>query len=269
MAIAGLDRDPVASLRGRILTAAPLLATSRAIALIDSPRWPRDLDWSQREPTRRSPEADGRLLDAALRRLVKIIAADSIPAFRLSMYPTPQLGYFARCAADPACKPHLRAIATRLFGRLLDDRAPQNGSAPSGGSLFTRFMLAGFAAYRALEEAGVETFESYPALQFKLWAGGPLHSKAREPKPALDDRRAINSALRRRLGILVGAFEAATLDQADAEVLALGAAVAARRGGLVVLEEKCEGKFLVALDTAGIARLTSIGSNSFKELEAG
>ena len=33
---------------------------------------------------------------------------------------------------------------------------------------FTRFMLAGFATYRALERLGVPAFESYPDLQLRL-----------------------------------------------------------------------------------------------------
>jgi hypothetical protein len=79
------------------------------------------------------------------------------------MFPTPRYEYFARCARDPRCKPHLKAIAAELFGALAG-RRPVDGDAreraPSGGAIFTRFMLAGFATYCALERLGVPAFES-------------------------------------------------------------------------------------------------------------
>lgn len=200
----------------------------------------------------------GRALDAALRALVRPLAgtSDGGDVGRLSMFPTPTVSYFARCVASPTCKPHLRAFARGLFGDLLDGWRPGPDAPPRSGALFTRFMLAGFAAYRALEDAGVETFESYPDLQFRLWSDAPVPSK-RRPKVAFAARCRINARLRRRLKITGSA--PATLDQADAEVLAVGAAVAAREGGLVVLDNQPEGRFLVAIDARrlGFGGLTS------------
>ena len=120
----------------------------------------------------------------------------------LAMFPTPRYDYFARWARDPRCKPHLSAIATELFGELLDEwrRArPRRG----GGAIFTRFMLAGFATYRALERLGVPAFESYPDLQLRL--SSPSQSTQTLPPKrrhaeALAARRRIVASLAARLG---------------------------------------------------------------------
>ena len=131
----------------------------------------------------------GRLLDAHLRALVRSVRGDvgtDAALRRLSMFPTPRFEYFARCAASPACKPHLRALAHELFADTFD--AHDRGAAPRGGAIFTRFMLSGFAAYRALERIGAAAYECYPDLQFRLWAHGielpPKgdHRKALQPK---------------------------------------------------------------------------------------
>src|SRR5690349_11983494 len=115
----GLDESPCARLAQRISAAAPLL-DARATALVDSPRWPRDLDCSD-PARRRDPVPHGREIDVELRRTFLALTAaraDGAPRPGLSMFPTPPLSYFARCARDPRCKPHLKAIARELFDSL-------------------------------------------------------------------------------------------------------------------------------------------------------
>ncbi len=258
VALDGLNGTACSTLARRIKDAAPEL-DSRATALVDSPRWPRDLDWS-RGTQRRAPAPRGREVDAVLRQIFRTLvapsAAKAVPAVKLrrpglSMFPTPPYDYFARCARDPRCKPHLSAIAAELFGALSPDELGGDGearrSAPSGGAIFTRFMLAGFATYRALERLGVQAFESYPDLQLRL------SSPSTELPPK--DRRAEALAARRRIvASLAAALRLrdtpvpANLDQADAAALALAVAVCARRGALWVIGNPCEGRFMLALD---------------------
>src|SRR6266851_6300779 len=147
--ISGDTPGAVAQLAGRMIDIAPELA-GPAIAFVDSPRWPCDLDWSKSIPMARAGHARGRLLDAHLRALMRHVGGNGPTgaALRhLSMFPTPRFEYFARCAASPACKPHLRALARELFADTFDGQG--RGEAPRGGAIFTRFMLSGFAAYRA------------------------------------------------------------------------------------------------------------------------
>jgi len=141
------------------------------------------------------------------------------------MFPTPPLAYFEQCAADSGCKPHLAAIAREVLEvsppTIRDDQRSRKG-----GWLFTRFMLAGFALYRALKLTGVESFESYPYLAFSMW------KNPKESLPPKSDRDALLSRKRilKRIGErnrMVDLPEPATLDQADAAVLAVTAAVSA------------------------------------------
>jgi hypothetical protein len=233
---------------------------ARAIALVDSPRWPRDLDWS-RGTRRRDPAPRGREIDASLRRIFRTLMAAPEGKARapgLSMFPTPRYDYFARCAREPRSKPHLSAIAAELFGELpgelLDGDGAAREPAPGGGAIFTRFMLAGFAAYRALEHLGVPAFESYPDLQLRLSSPSTdLPPKGRRVE-ALTARGRIVAALAAGLGI-DDAPVAANLDQADAAVLALAAASAAVSGTLWVVSNSCEGRFMLALDARQARRL--------------
>jgi hypothetical protein len=244
----------VRELRERLISAAPDLR-AQAIALVDSPRWPRDLDCSRAGVAFRGQTPSGRELDAALRTLFRAVRSGWRDGRALSMYPTPPLAYFLGCAASPRCKPHLRALARELFGAGVDGARPYRDG-PAGGALFTRFMLAGFASYRALESAGVETFECYPDLEFRLWSRAPLPSK-REGARALATRRKVNAALRRRLGI--GKLPpAGSLDEADAEVLVLSVAAAAMESGLFVLRAAGEGSFLVAMRRRDTVRMAAI-----------
>jgi hypothetical protein len=244
VALEGIDGSAVAALAKRIRDAAPALGYG-AIALVDSPRWPIDLDWSHREPMPRLSIPTGRTIDRTLRELIRRLrgAGAARAVDRCSMFPTPPMAYFARCVSSADGKPHLRAIGLSLFASLAGCRAARR---PLGrGALFTRFMLVGFATYRALETAGVATFESYPDLQFRLWSDGSRLPPKAQRSRALVVRRRINARLASKLGVTIE--PAATLDQADAAMLALGAALAAREGALVVVEDPCEGSFMVAL----------------------
>lgn len=124
-------------------------------------------------------------------------------------------------------------------------------------------MLSGFAAFRALERLRARTFESYPHLAFTL------HKTADEPLPSKSERRA---ALCARIGI-VGRLaheagirempEIATLDQADAAVLAITAAQGAKWRGLFRVSAPQEGAFLLAVarrDRAAAAECASAGN---------
>ncbi len=161
------------------------------------------------------------------------------------MFPTPRLAYFAGRASRPDCKPHLRAAYVHLFGGL--DRLPNPGlsgeAIVADGGNFTRFMLAGFLTFRAFQSLGAQTLEAYPELQFRLATGARLLRK-RAGKPALAQRVGINRKLRRMIGIGRSPLPA-NLDQADAEVLALSATLAARNDSLAALEHPAEGRFLI------------------------
>src|SRR5260370_19637568 len=163
------------------------------------------------------------------------------------MFPTPRFEYFARCSASPACKPHLRALARELFADTFDGHGRRE--AARGGAIFARFMLSGFAAYRALERIGAAAYECYPDLQFRLWAQGTELPPKGDHRNALTVRTRINARIARNLG-LRGAARIATLDQADAAILALRAVAALALGMVPVSEEPAEAHFAVALGAA-------------------
>jgi hypothetical protein len=244
-AAAGAQRE----LARRIGRAAPQLDRG-AIAIIDSPRWPLDLDWSQPGVVRRADEVPGRAIDRALQRLVKALRAAGASTLKLAMFPTPRLDYFARQIAAPGCKPHLRAFGRELFGHGGTDPGP-----PKGGT-FTRFMLVGFAAYQALALRRVTRYEGFPDLQFRLWSGEePLPSKMRkgmrkaDRAAALDARRRLVATLAARLRV-DGAAAVSTLDQADAAILALSVLAAESTDCGLVVEHPAEGRFWLTLPAA-------------------
>jgi Protein of unknown function (DUF429) len=245
VALLGIEVSPggIAGLSIRLAEALSSCQTP-TIALIDSPRWPLDLDCRKSSLSPRFDDcASGRRIDARLRDFTKHLAATGEADFRLSLFPTPRLNYFRSCVQAPACKPHLSAIGRDLFGR---NDSPSTECGPRGGALFTRFMLAGFAAYQALEAIGVTTFEAYPDLQFRLWRDGrPLAPKSRG-KSALADRFAINFDIAVAAGIR-GADQIRTLDQADAAILALTAYSALDDGAVGIFEEPEEGCFAASL----------------------
>jgi len=217
------------------------------IALVDSPRAPRDFD--SRSMKHLGYEPGSRDIDASLRRLVRQFngTRPARPAIKLSMFPTPLLDYFKQCAADSGCKPHLAAIAREVLEvsppTIRDDQRSRKG-----GWLFTRFMLAGFAVYRALKLTGVESFESYPYLAFSLW------KNPKESLPPKSDRDALLSRKRilKRIGEqnrMVDLPEPATLDQADAAVLAVTAAVSALRCDHVsIVSGPMGGEFMIPMN---------------------
>jgi hypothetical protein len=115
-------------------------------------------------------------------------------------------------------------------------------------------MLSGFAAYRALEGAGVMAAEAYPDLQFRLWKdGGVLLPKSRG-RAAFDQRKTIAQAIAAQLQIQ-GAGHIATMDEADAAILALSARAALNHGAIGLIEEPYEGRFAAALQPAQARRV--------------
>src|SRR5215472_6685804 len=229
-------RHPIARIAERIAGLFPELGPG-AVALVDSPRAPCVSESGSRQ----------RDLDVMLRRAVVAMNRARTPAeyVRLSLFPTPAANYFARCASATTCKPHLISIAREL--RLTDQ---EKTSVPRGrGWLFTRFMLAGFATHRALEQLGVDTFESYPYLVFALWKG------ASERLPPKSDRRAASNARRAIVARLTRSCRltapvAKSLDEADAAVLAVTAHLSATgRGGALTFHSQVHGRFLLALST--------------------
>ena len=216
------------------------------MAIVDSPRFPRDLDSGFPELRLIDPAPAARSIDGTLREIYRVLrpAPDGKPPVRgLSMFPTPRFEYFARCASDENCRLYLRAAARELFAPLLAGGAVKG----AGGGTFTRFMLAGFATYRALEKLGVAAYESYPDLQFRLCAPSAELPPKKHRREALTVRNRIVAELRSNLGIR-DAGEPATLDQADAAALALAAAASAGRGTLWTVAHRCEGQFLLALN---------------------
>jgi len=169
-------------------------------------------------------------------------------AIQLSMFPTPEFEYFKQCAIASACKPHLRSAYRQLFenGANLPASDRINSSARVPGGNFTRFMLAGFLTFRAWQELGVQTLEAYPDLEYRLSSRNALPPK-RDRKAAMAERISITRRLRESLGIGLTSLPA-TLDQADAEVLALSAAIAAQQGSLAALEHPAEGRFLITFE---------------------
>ena len=253
----GLKQPVCDTLAERIKDAAPVLDAG-ATVLVDSPRWPRDLDWS-RGCVGREPPPRGREIDAELQRIFpRLMAAPDGTAYKpgLSMFPTPRYAYFAQWARDSRLKPHLSAIAKELFRELLDGEAC--GLEPVGGGTFTRFMLAGFATYRALERLGVSAFESYPDLQLRLSSPSTALAPKKRRVEALAARRRIVASLAAGFG-LRDTPAPANLDQADAAVLALAAAASARSGTLWVVSNPCEGSFMLALDEQQARSLTESG----------
>jgi hypothetical protein len=201
---------------------------------------------------RRAPDEGGHeLKNAPLRQ-------SSRYRIRLAMFPTPQFDYFIRCAADSRCKPHLRAFAQAILGT---GATRSLATIPrGGGQLFTRFMLGGFAAFRALERLAVESFESYPYVVFALWKNAGEGLSPKYPRlPALRARQAIIARLADEAEIAVPSPH--TLDQADAAVLAITAHLATRAAnGAFLLKSDMHGSFFLALRSSDLDALTSESS---------
>jgi Protein of unknown function (DUF429) len=226
-----------------------------AVVLVDSPRWPADLDWSRSGVVNAEKPRPGRAIDVALRAFARELrrrgANQSLSP--LAMFPTPPLRYFGAHLNLLTCKPHLRVLGRALFGNVLDVEF-----GPATGGIFTRFMIAGFAAYRALVAIGAETYECYPDLQFRLWCG---RRRLPAKNAAGPSARAIALAARvrivRRLACELGVTGSSSierLDQADAAILSVSTAAARSQGAIVVFDKPGEGGFLVALKDADARR---------------
>jgi hypothetical protein len=253
----------IPELARRISRAAPILGRG-AIAVVDSPRWPVDLDWARAFeraradspglPVRRVESVRVRAVDQALRGLIGELRAAGAARLRLAMFPTPRLTYFTAQVASATCKPHLRAFGRELFAFDSHTAPP-----PSGGT-FTRFMLAGFAAYAGLARLQVTTYEGFPDLQFRLWGNDrALPSKTGAKRngagraAVLEARRGLVAELAARLRV-EGAAAVRTLDQADAAILALSVVTGSTAGCRMVVGHPAEGSFWLTLP-AGLARL--------------
>jgi hypothetical protein len=114
-------------------------------------------------------------------------------------------------------------------------------------------MIAGFAAYRALSALGVDSYESYPDLQFRLWSAEKELPSKTSKASALGARQRILERLMGRLE-LVGVSGFPTLDAADAAILALSVIAASREGAVLAVDVSAEGRFIVALDAADAER---------------
>lgn len=250
VALDGLNGGACATLAGRIKEVVPGVDAHVSV-LVDSPRWPRDLDWSN-PSDKRDPAPREREIDVELKRIFSLLmgAPDGKPYKPgLAMFPTPRYDYFTQWADAVAGKPHLSAIAKELFGALSNG----NACGPIHGGTFTRFMLAGFATYRALEGLGIDAFESYPDLQLRLSSPSALPPKKRHAQ-ALNARRDIVASLAKDLDF-PGAPVLRTLDEADAAAMALAAARSACEDKLWAVSHPCEGRFMLALDEAQTRRL--------------
>jgi hypothetical protein len=211
------------------------------IALVDSPRAPRDADCSSGKMVPRMEAPRARVIDASLRQLLRARFNGTMRT--LSMFPTPLASYFAGCVARSGFKPHLRAIAEELLAPLM--RIPSGTSTESiAGGTFTRFMLVGFAAFPALEKLGFRAFEAYPDLQRRLWADRVKLPPKKFRGAALIARRKICAKLAALIKLTN--FEAPkTLDEADAAVLAMSTAASASTESLLELYCPPEGRFAV------------------------
>jgi len=228
-----------------------------AIVLVDSPRWPSDLDWSKAGVVASTHSKHGREIDMGLRALFRTLRkldANSTLA-TLSMFPTPPMRYFGAHLNTATCKPHLRMLGQELFGQALN----HDYGAASGG-IFTRFMIAGFATYRALEAVGANVYECYPDLQFRLWCRRHrIFSKQKGRTAALASRIRVLSALARRLDVS-GSRQVQRLDEADAAILALSIIAARQYGAIFILENPYEGRFMVALDEPEAQRFQQLNA---------
>jgi hypothetical protein len=259
VALHGLGESPGTALARKIKEVAPELG-ARATVLVDSPRCPRDLDLSGTE--RRDLVPAQREIDVELKRIFPLLmaASDGKPYKPgLSMFPTPLHTYFTQWAFQPKGKPHLAAITKELFAAFLNgdrDKTQQDGVV---GGTFTRFMLAGFATYRALERIGINSFESYPDLQMRLCAPSRTLPPKKLHAEALIVRRRIVASLCESLGV-VAESSPRTLDQADAAAMALAAALSARSDTLWTVSHPCEGRFMLALGHSQSQRLRPRGA---------
>ena len=243
VSLAGIGTPIAASLARRIADAMRCELRG-AVSFVDSPRTPRDVDCSGERMILRNDAPRTRSIDASLRELLRTTSNGAMRS--LSMFPTPLASYFAGCAADLRCKPHLRAIAIEMFASMVQIHRATKITSLTGGT-FTRFMLSGFAAFSALDQLGARAFEAYPELQMRLWSGGITLPPKRFRGDALRARQNICARLAEIVGV-TSYHPPTTLDEADAAVLALSAAASTASGSLIELHCPPEGRFAVAFE---------------------
>jgi hypothetical protein len=165
---------------------------------------------------------------------------------KLSLFPTPPTSYFTECIFHPACKPHLRSIGEQMF------RQPKSlariPARLTGGALFTRFMIAGFAVHQALARIGVDACEGYPYLGFRLWMSRDeeLPAKKKTSNAFADAIQARRRILHRiTLPAKFKMAPPASYDEADAAILATTVAAALRDGAVFQIRDRAEGRFIV------------------------
>jgi hypothetical protein len=179
----------------------------------------------------------------------------------LWLFPTPPMRYFNSCVHDPACKPHLHSMGEQIFRSLKSHwQIPTKPTKLSGGAVFTRFMIAGFAVYQALARIGVEAYEGYPYLGFRLWMArdDELPAKIKTSNVyanALEARRRILQRI--RLPAKFKMAPPASYDEADAAILAITVAAASNDHAIFQICDRAEGRFVVALDQIDAAYLRS------------
>ena len=249
--------ESIGSLADALVDRVPELRAG-AVAIVDSPRCPIDTDCSQSHFAPRENPPGRRAIDSRLRAMVHRLNENPTRARKtqLWLFPTPPMRYFAQCVIHPACKPHLRSMGEQMFGPL---KSPAQIPAQlTGGALFTRFMIAGFAVYQALARLGVDAYEGYPYLGFRLWMtrDDELPAKKKTSNAfadALNARRKILDRIK-----LPGKFKMAppsTYDEADAAILASTVATASGDGAIFQIRDRAEGRFIVALDRTDAAYL--------------
>ncbi|HSU90219.1 MAG TPA: hypothetical protein VLI44_02140, partial [Sporolactobacillaceae bacterium] len=213
--------DSVAALADLLVDRVPELRAG-AVAIVDSPRCPIDADCSQSRFAPRENPPSRRAIDSALRAMVHLLNENPARARKtqLWLFPTPPTRYFTECVLHPACKPHLRSMGEQMF-------RPQQSPAQiparlTGGALFTRFMIAGFAVYEALAKIGVDAYEGYPYLGFRLWMAcdDELPAKKKASNAFADALKARCRILDRiALPAKFKMAPPATYDEADAAIL--------------------------------------------------
>jgi hypothetical protein len=249
--LAGLENSPgqaIAELARRIVAIVPELTGKGAIALIDSPCYPRN----GAAPAKNAAKSSyTRLIDARLAAIVRRIRqarAKSNPSLGLWLFPTPPSAEFVRYACDPSCPSHLVRFVYELFPQYTEKRDAESEKS-GAGRIFTRFMISGFALYRALSQWPVACFEGYPDLYFRLCANGAsITPKRVGRRRAMETRIPIVTAVMRQSGQTGSA--PTTLDQADAAILAASACAARRSGTLLGIEAPSEGVFALPLARA-------------------
>jgi len=177
---------------------------------------------------------------------------------QLWLFPTPPTRYFTECVLHPACKPHLRSMGEQMFGPL--ESQAQISAQLTGGALFTRFMIAGFAVYQALARIGVNAYEGYPYLGFRLWMNQDDELPAKKKTSnsyaaALEARCRILDRI--KLPAKFRMAPPATYDEADTAILAASVAAASRDGSIFQIRDRAEGSFIFALDRLDAAYVRS------------